>query len=89
MKWTSAISAAPLRLSVFATPAISVDRPRRDTFGPVTAAGTGARQDVLPLSMREALAAQARANRKAHRPVKATYSAAREITHGILARGVR
>lgn len=46
------------------------------------------RQAALLLSRREVLASDAKHARKSHRPVKATYSAAKIITHGILARGV-
>lgn len=47
------------------------------------------KQAALLLSRREVLASAAKHARKSHRPVKATYSAARAITHGILARGVQ
>lgn len=47
------------------------------------------RQAALLLSRREVLASEARRARRQHRPAKPIYSAARSITHGILARGVR
>lgn len=88
MTWGHAAHVARRVTSVIASPVFYL----RSLLGAISGRAKRMRQTerqaALLLSRREVLASEAKRARRQHRKVKATYSAARAVTHGILARGV-
>lgn len=89
MTWRVFCAAIQSRLSAMASRGRAQSAPTRGAYQPVAPTFRTQSADGLLISRRELLAHRARQARKHHQPVSPIYSQAREITHGILARGVR
>lgn len=85
--WANAISAVQRGLSAFNSLAFGGIGSIIGASGPVWPIVQKPRSDGALISERDRLANEYRTARRQHRPSRAIYSRARDVTHGILSRG--
>jgi len=89
VKWRVFCAAIQSRLLAISNPVKDAIAPTGGGYGHAAPMFRTQRGAGPILSERDRLAKEAEKARRQHRPVRAIYSAARDVTHGILARGVR